>query len=87
MAQLEINDCLYDASVRSLYVSAGIFGWKYPQAIDVFSNKTGKTVSFHPVKQGHPLWDEDGWDGEQCIYVPIVDLPKCKTLIVHRADA
>jgi hypothetical protein len=54
-----------------------------PAKFYVLSNYTGKKILFTAVQPGDPLWDEDGWDGEQCIYRPTTPLPKVEFMVIY----
>lgn len=54
-----------------------------PSKFYVVSHYTGKKVLFTAVQPGDPLWDEDGWDGEQCIYRPTAQLPKVEYMVIY----
>lgn len=40
----------------------------FPRSFDVRSHVTGKVTTFTMIGENHPLFDQDGWDGEQSIY-------------------
>lgn len=54
-----------------------------PQRFQIQSNHTGKVVEFAPVPFGHPLFDEDGWDGEQLVYIPTEKLPNVESATIY----
>jgi len=51
----------------------------------VMSHLTDIEVEFRPIRESHPLFDEDQWDGEQMIYEPFESnlCPNVKTLIIY----
>ncbi len=53
----------------------------------VMSHLTGIEVEFRPIRESHPLFDEDQWDGEQMIYEPVQAnlCPNVKTLVVYNS--
>ena len=83
--QLNLNLCLFNKTSKRLYCTSTVFDRSFPKEIDVTSNHTNKVVKFKPVQPGHPDWDEDGWDGEMCVYAPVELLPNVKTLTVFHS--
>ena len=71
--------CEFDKTRRVLKLASEFFGM--PREFFVESHHTGRLVRFVPVQPGDPLWDEDGWDGEQCIYRPAAE--ECHVRIDH----
>ena len=61
-------DLMWDKVLRVLHGYSEMFGRNFPQQIVVKSHHTGRELIFAPVQPGHPMFDEDGWDGEQAIY-------------------
>jgi hypothetical protein len=59
----------------------------FPQCLFVMSHLTGIEVEFRPIRESHPLFDEDQWDGEQMIYEPVQAnlCPNVKTLVVYNS--
>lgn len=49
----------------------------------VKSEKTGRTIMFRPVPEGHPLFDPDGWDGELIYMIPNVEIPDLSHLVIY----
>ena len=75
--------CTYDKRGKKLILASEFFAGGFPREIELRSHYTGKVITFIPVQQGDELYDEDGWDGEQCIYRPIQFVPNVDYLIVH----
>lgn len=73
--------CEYDKTRKVLKLSSEYFGM--PPSFFVKSHITGKSVMFVPVKPGDPLFDEDGWDGEQCIYRPVGELKTVDYMVIY----
>lgn len=61
------------------------FDGSFPSCVLIKSEYTGKTLEFRPVQPGHPAFDEDGWDGEQCVYAPVFPefCPNVKTVTLY----
>lgn len=49
----------------------------------VKSEKTGRSVLFRPVPEGHPLFDPDHWDGELIYMIPNVEIPDLSHLVIY----
>lgn len=81
--QVSLNDCLYDREKRVLVVPSTHTGRKLPRRLKVFSKYTGEVVEFASISSHDPLYDEDGWDGEQQIYRPVSWLATVDHLIVY----
>jgi len=54
-----------------------------PSSFFVKSHKTGKEVHFVPVTPDDPLFDYDGWDGEQQIYRPVGHCPNVDYMVIY----
>jgi hypothetical protein len=54
-----------------------------PQEFFVRSHHTGKEVRFVAVGPEDVLFDEDGYDGEQCIYRPVGHVPNVDYLVIY----
>ena len=75
MQTISLEELLYDKNRRRLHGYSEIFAGSFPREFAVKSHHSGDTKVFTPVKPGHALFDEDGWDGEQQIYeTPGTDL-------------
>lgn len=75
MCAISLDKFTWDKTQRRLYASINSIAtawaaWQhtYPRDILVKSHHTGKVVQFVSVNQDHPLFDEDGWDGEMMVY-------------------
>ena len=55
---------------------------RFPPKAIIVSHQTGKSVEFVPVTSDDPLFDQDGWDGVQQIYRPVVHVPNVEALII-----
>ena len=73
--------CEYRKEQKYLALASEYFGM--PQEFFVKSHHTGKTVRFSAVRPGDPLWDEDGWDGEQCVYRPSVPVKNVEYMVIY----
>lgn len=60
--------CEYDKARRVLKLASECIGM--PREFFVKSHHTGKEVRFVAVGPEDKLFDQDGWDGEQCVYRP-----------------
>lgn len=76
--------CEFEKDSKKLLLSHTHTG-RFPSELLLKSHKTGAEILFKPVRPGDPLWDEDGWDGEQCIYRPTQALNKVEYLVIHCA--
>lgn len=77
VARASLRDLDWDPRQRRLLGYSEIFGGSFPDRIAVTSHHTGREIMFLPVTPDHPLFDEDGWDGEQMVYQsqdPSVDM-------------
>ncbi len=81
--KLPLSLCDFNKKTTRLLCASEYFAGGFPREIDVVSHYTGTVVKFKPVQPGHPEWDEDGWDGEQCVYAPVENVPNVKTLTVY----
>ena len=73
--------CQYDKTRKVLSLSSRVIGM--PQTFHVRSHHTGKIVQFVAVQPGDSLFDEDSWDGEQCIYRPTVAVPNVDHMVIY----
>ena len=78
---VDLKFCEYDKARKVLKLASEYFGM--PKNFAVRSHHTGRTVMFESVQPGDPLWDEDGWDGEQCIYRPVVPLRNVEYMVIY----
>jgi hypothetical protein len=73
--------CEYKKTGRYLTLSSEVIGM--PGEFWVRSHHTGKIVKFVAVQPGDSLFDEDGWDGEQCVYRPSVAVPNVDYMVIY----
>lgn len=85
MTAINLDTLTFNKKYNSLHTTSEIFAGGFPREITVHSDHTNRDVVFIQVPYGHELYDEDGWDGEQMVYIPTVDLPRVKQLIVGHA--
>lgn len=78
---VEIFD--WDKSTNSLSITSEYWNGSFPKSVEVFSKRTGKGVIFNPVGPDSRFYDEDGWDGEQMVYVPNVKASIEKLTVYH----
>ena len=84
MAQIQtvdLSQCQYDKASKVLKMSSEFIGM--PAQFFMFSHHTGKTVRFVAIDCYDTLYDEDGWDGEMCIYRPMGHVPNVDHLIIY----
>jgi hypothetical protein len=80
---VSLAKCEYDKKRKVLKLTSEYIGM--PQEFSVKSHHTGKVIHFTAVRHGDVLCDEDGWDGEMCIYRPVVDVPGVDHLVIYHA--
>ena len=73
--------CVYNKTGRYLSLPSEVIGM--PPEFWVRSHHTGKIVKFVAVQPGDSLFDQDGWDGEQCIYRPVDALPNVDHMVIY----
>lgn len=78
---IRMEDCRYDKSTKTLTLASEPYGM--PPKIRVRSHFTGRIVEFIPAPIGHRFFDEDGFDGEMVIYIPVVELPNVEKLVIY----
>lgn len=78
---VSLQYCEYDRSRRVLKLASEFFGM--PSEFFVRSHHTGKEVRFTAVGEHDVLFDQDGWDGEQCIYRPVGNVPGVDHMIIY----
>ena len=78
---VELSKCEYDKTRKVLKLASEYFGM--PLSFYVKSHHTGKLVRFIPVNITDPLFDEDGWDGEQQIYRPYDSAPNVDYMVIY----
>jgi hypothetical protein len=65
---VNLSRCEFDKNRKVLKLASEYIGM--PREFFVKSHHTGKEVRFVAVGPEDKLFDQDGWDGEQCIYRP-----------------
>ena len=78
---VDMKWCEFRKEQKCLTLASEYFGM--PAEFAVRSNHTGKVVTFKAVQPGDPLWDEDGWDGEQCVYRPTINIPNVEYMVIY----
>ena len=78
---VDLNKCHFKAYCGKLELASEFAGM--PSAIRIRSHHTGRTVLFRPVEPGDPLFDEDGYDGEQMFYRPVEPTNNAKVLMIY----
>ena len=73
--------CEYDKNRKVLKLASEYFGM--PQEFFVKSHHTGKEVRFKVVDQNDVLFDQDGWDGECCVYRPVGNVPNVDHMYIY----
>lgn len=64
--------CEFFKDTGDMYLSSQHTEGRFPRSIVVKSSRTGREITFTPIKSDHPRFDEDGWDGELALYEPSV---------------
>ena len=86
---LNLSDCEFNKVQKSLSVSNTIVrsvyaGRGYPTQLMVRSEHTGRVIMFEQIREGHPMFDYDFWDGEMMVYEPVTDIQhNVRTLTIH----
>ncbi len=78
---VSLKDCEYDKTRKVLKLASEYFGM--PPTFIVKSHITGRMVKFVTVTEDDPLFDEDGWDGEQMIYRPVDSVPTIDYMVIY----
>jgi hypothetical protein len=78
---VDLSQCFYDRKNKVLKMKSEFIGM--PAQLFMFSHHTGKTVRFVAIDCYDVLYDEDGWDGEQCIYRPMGNVPNVDHLVIY----
>jgi hypothetical protein len=78
---VSLERCVYDKKRKVLMLTSEHFGM--PLTFFVKSHKTGKEVRFTAVGEYDVLFDEDGWDGEQCIYRPVGNVDSVDHMVIY----
>lgn len=63
---VKLSACEYVKERKLLKLASEYIGM--PREFYVHSERTGKYVKFVAIGPEDKLFDQDGWDGEQCIY-------------------
>lgn len=79
--KVSLSCCEYDKNRKVLKLASEYMGM--PSQFYVISHKTGKEFRFVAVGPEDKLFDEDGWDGEQCIYRPVGDCPTVDHMVIY----
>ena len=80
---VELGRCDYDRKRKVLKLASEIFSGRFPRKFVVRSHHTGRQIEFTVVGENDPLFDQDCWDGEMCIYRPVGQVPNVDYLVVH----
>lgn len=59
------------------------FPYRFPTSVFLTSQWTKQTIEFVPVGEDDPLFDQDGWDGEQQIYRACGDKKDLTLVLYH----
>jgi hypothetical protein len=62
------DDLDWDPTNKRFSGYSEVVAGAFPRKIRVISHRTGASAMFVPVTEDDPLFDPDGWDGEQMIY-------------------
>jgi hypothetical protein len=76
---VSLNLCEFDKRRRALKLKSDHVGM--PCELYIESHITGRTVKFVQLEESDPLFDQDMWDGEMCIYRPVRS--EAKTNVDH----
>jgi hypothetical protein len=60
-------DCEYNKTTGTLVKPHNS---RFPSEVFVQSHVSGRVVRFVHIQCDHPMYNEDGWDGEQAVYQP-----------------
>lgn len=81
---LDLSHCKFIKERKTLVVNSNFTGGRFPAKIKVRSHITNIVLEFVPVTEDDPLFDQDGWDGEQAIYrVTSQWNSKVEYLVIH----
>lgn len=78
---VSLERCEYDKKRKVLKLASEYMGM--PREFFVKSHKTGKEVRFVVVSEYDVLFDQDGWDGEQCIYRPVGNVDSVDHMVIY----
>jgi hypothetical protein len=81
---VNLSKCDYDKARKVLKMVSEYIGM--PRQFFVRSHHTGKEVRFVAVGPEDKLFNEDGWDGEMCVYRPAGgNVPGVDHLVIYHA--
>ena len=80
---VNLSKCDYDKTRKVLKLVSEYIGM--PRQFFVKSHHTGKEVRFVVVGPEDKLFNEDGWDGEMCVYRPVGNVPGVDHLVIYHA--
>lgn len=80
---VEFNSNEFDYSAARKQFSKDC-NFLFPLVVSVKSHRTGKVVKFERVSVNDPLFDQDGWDGEQMVYRAVSEKYRDLTLVLYR---
>lgn len=78
---VDLKFCKFDKKRKVLELASEYLGM--PLTFCVKSHHTGKVIRFVPVNPADPLYDQDGWDGEQQIYRPVGSAPNVAYMVIY----
>ncbi len=78
---IPLEVCEYDKTRKVLKLASEYMGM--PREFVLHSHHTGRDVRFVVVNEHDVLFDEDGWDGEQCIYRPVGHVPNVDHMVIY----
>jgi hypothetical protein len=81
LPRVDLKLCEFNKKNRVLTLPSEYIGM--PSEFYVRSHHTGKEVRFVAVGPNDELFDEDGWDGEQCIYRPMGYVPNVDHMVIY----
>jgi hypothetical protein len=79
--EISLRFCSYDKHRKQLSVASELVGM--PPELMIRSHHTDRVMYFKTIGQDHPLFDHDGWDGEQSIYEPVIPDARVETLVIY----
>ncbi len=78
-----LDELVYDKAAKRLTGS-----WRsYPSEVRVISPATGTIVVFKPIKEDHPEFDHDFWDGELAKYEPTAPNERVSILVLTASQS
>jgi hypothetical protein len=76
----------WDMERCKLSIGSSHFNDRFPSLLHVKSHITGKVAVFVPVQPGDKFFDEDQWDGEQCVYKELGNISSVEQLVVFNGE-